>query len=277
MPRAWKLALLSAVIVSAPSMAQSPVRFKWEAGQTLTYRAEQVTSVSDITEKQKIETSTKMILTKRWQVLSVDEAGVATLQMSLLALRMETRKPDRETIVFDSSDTDPANAKLNKDLLQYVGPPLATLKLDSLGRLVEVKESKFGSASRYTSDLPFKITLPDKTVTAGESWERTYQIKLEPPQGAGETYDAVQKYTCKSATVTLLIIGMTTTIKNLPEAPADQIPLIPMQAEGRVVFSLADGRMQKAELTIAHELTDHRGEGSKYTFRSTYVEELIEK
>jgi hypothetical protein len=127
------------------------------------------------------------------------------------------------------------------------------------------------------SDLPFKITLPDAAVTEGRSWHRDYQIKLEPPQGAGETFDAVQKYTCKTATVTLLVVGMTTTIKNPPEAPADQIPLVPMQAEGRVSFSLTDGRMQKAELTMAREITGHRGEGSKYTYRSTYVEELVEK
>jgi len=258
-------------------LAQEPARFKWETGQTLTYRVGQTTTAIDETEKKSLETSTKITLAKRWQILAVDESGVATLQMALLALRMETKKPDGDTVVFDSADKDPMNAKLNKDLLQYVGPPLATLRMDSQGRLIEVKESKFGAANRYVSDLPFKTTLPDVAVKEGQSWHRDYQIKLEPPQGAGETFDAVQKYSCKSATVTLLIIGISTAIKNPPEAPADQIPLLPLQTEGRVTFSLTDGRMQKAELTMAREITGHRGEGSKYTFRSTYLEELIDK
>ena len=195
MSRVFILAIVSACICIVPTRAQEPARFKWETGQELTYRVEQTTAVSDSTEKKNIETSKKMTLTKRWQVLSLDENGVATLQMSLLALRMETKKLDGETVVFDSADIDPANAKLNKDLLQFVGPPLATLKMDSQGRLIEVKESKFGPASRYTSDLPFKIVLPDVGVSEGKSWHRDYQIKLEPPQGAGETFDAVQKYT----------------------------------------------------------------------------------
>jgi hypothetical protein len=277
MSRVFILAIVSACIGVVPALAQEPARFKWETGQELTYRVDQTTSVSDITEKKSVETSTKLTLTKHWQVLSVDDRGVATLQMSLLALRMETKKPDGDTVIFDSTDADPANSKLNKDLLQFVGPPIATLKMDSQGRLIEVKESKFGPASRYTSDLPFKIVLPDVGVSEGKSWHRDYQIKLEPPQGASETFDAVQKYTCKAATVTLLVVGMSTTIKNRPESPTDQIPLIPMQAEGRISFSLADGRMKKAELTMAREITGHRGDGSKYIYRSTYVEELIEK
>jgi hypothetical protein len=277
MSRVFIPTIVTVCVGTVPIFAQEPARFKWEAGQEFTYRVEQTTEVSDITEKKSIDTSTKMTLTKRWQVLSVDDAGVATLQMSLRALRMETKKPDGDTVIFDSTDADSADAKLNKDLLQFVGPPIATLKMDLQGRLIDVKESKFGPASRYTSDLPFKVVLPDVGVSEGRSWHRDYQIKLESPQGAGEIFDAVQKYTCKAATVTLLIIGMSTTIKNPPEAPIDQIPLIPMQAEGRISFSLADGRMKKAELTMAREISGHRGEGSKYTYRSSYVEELIEK
>src|SRR5262249_33723188 len=112
--RAWNMALLIAIVLTSPLPAQEPARFKWETGQTLTYRVEQLTAVSDITEKKTVETSTKLKLTKRWQVMSVDESGVATLQMSLLALRMETKKPDGDTVVFDSADTDPESAKLNK-------------------------------------------------------------------------------------------------------------------------------------------------------------------
>src|SRR5262249_57481493 len=94
----------------------------------------------------------KRSLVKRWQVVAVDPTGVATLQMSLASLRLETKKPDGESVVFDSAKPDPANAQMQ----QYVGPALALLRLDAQGRLLEVKESKFGPASHFVKEPPFK-------------------------------------------------------------------------------------------------------------------------
>ena len=276
MPLRVILCLLCAVTVSASTFAQSP-RFRWQTGQTLDYRVQQVTTVAD-TAGDKTETSvTKLDLTKRWQVQGVDTAGIATLQLSLLSLRMEMGKAGKEPVVFDSQKADADSATLNKDLLQYIGKPIATLRLDSQGRLIDVKESKFGPASRFVADLPFRVTLPDSPPVAGQAWERTYQIKMEPPQGAGESYNAVQRYICNSASPSELAIGVATTIKDQPESPADRIPLASLMPTGVVVFDVVLGRMKKAELKMELELSGHRGEGSSYHFSSTYQAELIAK
>lgn len=275
--RARYFALLGILFAAQSLPAQSPIRFQWQAGETLTYRVEQVTTVQDSADGESLTTQTKLNLVKGWHVAAVDAAGVATLRMSLLSLRMETKKADGETIIFDSAKPDPQQAELNKEMLQFIGQPIATLRMDSQGRVVEVKESKFGPASRFTSELPFKLTLPGAGPAAGQSWERTYVIKLEPPQGAGETYDAVQKYTCTAATDKLLTVSLATTIKKLPDAAADRIPLVPMAPTGTLTFDAASGRFKKAELKMSAELAEHRGDGSKYVFQSSYAEELIEK
>lgn len=271
------LALAVVFATLAGGRAQSPVRFQWKSGETLTYRVEQTTDVKDIDEKQTISTQTKLNLTKRWHIVSVANDGVATLQMSLLALRMETKKADGETIVFDSTRPDPQQAELNKEMLQYIGQPIATLRMDAQGRVVEVKESKFGPASRLVAELPFRLTLPDAGPSAGQTWERAYQIKLEPPQGTGETFDAVQKYTCNALANGVLTVELSTQIKNPPEASAERIPLAPMSPKGTLTFDVERGRLKKAELKMITELPEHRGEGSKYIFQSTYTEDLIEK
>ena len=64
--------LMSAVLLagwgvqSAP--AQAPLRFGWKAGQVLTYKVEQETHALDVTSDGKVETTTRLALTKRWQV-----------------------------------------------------------------------------------------------------------------------------------------------------------------------------------------------------------------
>jgi hypothetical protein len=272
MNRSGCLTLLAALAVASPARPADPSRFQWQVGQVLTYRVEQSTTASETENGQTTETSTKMSLVKRWQVVAVDPAGVANLQMSLASLRLETKKPDGESVVFDSAKPDPANAQMQ----QYVGPALALLRLDAQGRLVEVKESKFGPASNFVKDLPFKLTLPDGALAAGQSWERTYAIKLDPPQGIGESYDAVQKYACKSVEGGAAVIAMTTELKTKPSTPADQIPLLIHMPQGEVVFDLTTGRMRSAKMSVQQELNEHRGAGSKYRFSSSYTEEAVE-
>ena len=270
MMRRESLAVLSGLVVAATALAQAPAwRFHWQPGLVLSYRVEQTTAAAEVIDGKKTETASKLASTKRWQVLAVDPAGVATLQLSLTALRIETTTPSGEVLLFDSANAQGNNPQMREQLSKYVGPPLAVLRVDGLGRVIEVKESKFGPASRFESELPFVVTLPD---SPRQTWERTYKVTLEPPQGTGEKFDAVQTYAAHAAAGKALTIGLNTVLKGAPEAPADQIPLFQMQPQGEIIFDVANGRLERAQLKVEKELKGHQGEGSSYRFQSTYVE-----
>src|SRR5262249_45383337 len=140
-------------------------------------------------------------------------------------------------------------------------------------KVVEVKECKFGPASRYESEPPFVITLPD--AAPANQWERAYKITLAPPQGTNGQYEAVQTYTVQAHKDQTLTVGLTTVIKALPQAVADQAPLLQMQPEGEIVFNVATGVLEKAILKVDKELKGHQGEGSSYHFQSTYTEQYL--
>jgi hypothetical protein len=251
-------------------------RFHWDRGQVLTYRVEHLSSATDIAAGQTTGFSSKLALTKRWQVKDIDGDGVATLEMSMTAMRYEITPPDGKTVVFDSADPDHSDAALKEEMSKYVGSPLAVLRMDALGRVIEVKESKHGPASRFESDLPFKLILPANAVSEGTAWERKYKITLEPPQGTGEKYDAKQTYTCKAIKDGTLTVGFTTTVINPPQSVADQRPLLPMQTEGELVFDVGAGIMKSAKVQISKELKNHQGEGSSYRLQSTYTEQYVD-
>lgn len=276
MSRFRAFAIIAAVCLPGLSFAQAP-QFRWTDGQVLTYRVAQATTATEQMGDKGQITATKLDLIKHWKVVSVDPAGVATLSMSLSKLRMETKTPAGETLLFDSADAAKSSPGLRDEMAKFVNVPLTVVRLDNRGRLVEVKESKFGPASRLESDLPFKIVLPEKMPAAGETWERKFAIKLEPPQGTGETFDAVQKLTCKSAAGPNVVIGIQTAVTNPPDAPTDRIPLVPLQPTGETVFDAAKGIVRSVKLQIHKELLDFQGDGSKYTFVSSYAEELVEK
>jgi hypothetical protein len=261
--------------VAALASAQTaPGRLHWQPGQVLTYRVEQNTVASDVVGDSKAETKTRLNLIKRWQVISVDAAGAATLQLSLAMLRLETNTPGGDTLLFDSASPDKNTPELRSQLSGYVGKALALLRVDNQGRVLDVKESKFGPASRYENELPFVGVLPADGPKDGQEWQRDYKITLEPPSGTGEKYDAVQKYVCKSAADGLMTAMMTTDLKATPAA-AEQAPLLQLLPAGEVVFDLKAGRLKSAALKIDKEVKGHQGEGSSYHVQVTYNEEYI--
>jgi hypothetical protein len=258
---------------SASSAQSAAWRFHWQTGQVMTYRVEQVTTASETLGDKKDESKTKLNLVKRWQVQGVDAAGVATLQLSLSSMRMETTTPRGDVFLFDSADPDKSEKNLKEQLSKFVGQPLAVLRVDGKGKVVEVKKSEFGPASRYESQSPFHLVLPDSEPKAGDSWQRAYKITLEPPQGTGQKYDAVQRYTCKTVAANTATMTLTTTLKTMPEALLDRVPLLRDQPEGEIVFDTQSGLMRSAHFVIDKELKDHQGEGSSYHFHSAYTEE----
>jgi hypothetical protein len=116
------------------------------------------------------------------------------------------------------------------------------------------------------------MVLPAVALSASQTWERAYQLTLEPPQGTGEKYAAVQRYACKTLADNLATVTMTTEVKNPPAAPEDQVPLWQMQPEGEFVFDVQAGRLQKATLRIDKEA---KSEGGGTHFQSVYSEQYV--
>ncbi|HZV05333.1 MAG TPA: hypothetical protein VE999_09645 [Gemmataceae bacterium] len=261
------------LVMASLANAQSP-RFRWQTGQVLVYRTEHNTIASYVMGENKDETKTRVQSIKRWQVMDVDSAGVATLQMSLQALFFETTPLSGEPLVFDSTHLDKSTPALRKQYENYVGQPLVVVRIDGQGKVLEVKEARPGhSAAKFESEPAFKLLLPAEPLKAGLSWERAYQIVLEPPQGTGdEKYPAVQRYVCKDIANNLATVSLTTEMKGTPAAQEDQVPLWQMQPEGEIVFHLQAGRLQKATLKIDKQA---KIEGGNTRFQSSYTEQYV--
>jgi hypothetical protein len=273
-----RLLFLTVLILAATGGARAETpRFKFQKDETLAYHLVQTTRITETVPDEKtdkpVETEvlTKVDLIRKWKVADVDAAGVATLEMSITSMRWE-RKSGKEVDVFDSSKPDDLN---RSEMAKHVGPVLAVLRIDAQGRLVEVKDSKVGPAARFAAELPFKVTLPDAEPKPGESWDRTYLIQLDPPLGTGEKYAATQRYACQDPKGGFLTVGLTTAIKDAPAQAAERIPLLPLDLEGTLYFHAPTGRYYGARLKTEKDLKNHQGEGSKYRFESTYVEDLV--
>ncbi len=278
------LTLIPSVAVADPQAqpiqpaSTQPIRFKWQKNQTLTYKVLQRTVVRETTLDEKTgkpvttEAGTNLMTMKKWGVKDVDSSGVATLEMTITEVKNEIRRPDGSDVVLDS--TNPTDAK---GMAAYLNVPILTIRVDQQGRVVEVKEAKTGSASRLQAELPFRMTLPDSAPAPGQSWDRTFALKLDPPHGTGESYEFGQKLTCVKVENGLTIASVATTLKTPPKALSERVPLVPMLWTGEVYFNNVDGKYHAARLKVKAELPNYQGEGTKFEFESSYAEDNVDK
>lgn len=278
MRQTYLVSLVACALTWSTASAQGPgLKFRWQPGLTLSYKVDQATKAVETTGNGSTETKTKLSLVKQWKVQEVDNAGIATLHLVVSSMRMEISPPMGDTLIFDSANPAAGDAGLKAQMSKYIGQTIAILRLDDKGKVVEVKDSKFGPPSRFDSELPFQLVLPNELIRDGVAWNRTYQLKLDPPHGAGETYECVQAFRCKQTTPTSVLISCQTTIPKLPENPQEQVPLLQAQTEGEVVFDMENGRLDAAVIQVNKELKDHQGKDTSYRFQSVYREQYLGK
>jgi hypothetical protein len=270
------LPVLTGLIVLAPAQAQAPaLKFSWQKGQVLVYKVAHDSTVTDTAGQNKAETRTRLNLTKRWQVIDVESNGVATLQLTMPAMRFETTTPKGDKLLFDSADLPNSSPELRDVMSKFLNETLAVIRVDASGRVLELKESKQGGPNRFEVAPPFVAIVPQQSVQVGNFWDRNYNITLDPPQGTGEKFPATQHYVCKQSTPTAVVLQITTALKKEPEAVANRIPLLQSLPEGEVVFDPQTGRMRSAKMTIDKLLNGYQGEDSSYRFQSSYSEEYV--
>jgi hypothetical protein len=256
----------------AQDLSSSSWQFRWKQGQVLNYRIEHVTKATETTGTTKVErteVASRLNIVKRWQVQSVDANGIATLQMSITAMRNEQIRPNGDVLLFDSIAPEKSTPGLREQMERYIGKPLAGLRVDRYGKVVEVLK---GSATQFESDPPLVLRLPPETPVASRPWERVYQVTLDPPYGTGEKYDGTQRYSLAKIADGLATIEIATTLK-LPENVAERIPLLQKQPAGQVVFNVRAGRIENVHLQVDQTVAGHQGPNSSYRFQSTYREQ----
>lgn len=274
MKQGWLAAVAMALLwASAASAQEANWQFRWQKGQVLTYQAEHKTNVEEVADGAKVTSASKLSVVKRWQVADVDPKGNATLELSLTSMRNEQTRPNGEVLLFDSAQPDKGTPELKAQMSKFIGTPLANLRIDIQGRVLEVKQ---GSASRYEAEPPFVVVFPAVAAKEGQGWLRPFNLTLDPPYGTGELLEATERYRCTKIAVGKATLTVANQLKAMPANVKDQVPLVQKLTEGQVIFDLQAGRVVDVQLNIDRTLMNHHGEGSSYHFQSWFTERLLD-
>jgi hypothetical protein len=266
--------LAVAVIFAAafPAFAQD-WQFRFAKGQTLTYKIKHVTTIVEIVDTTKNIAESQVDIVNRWQVLDVDAKGIATLQLTLVAMRNEQKRPNGETLLFDSQNPGKSTPELVEQMKKFIGSTVAVVTVDGHGRVHEVKQ---GSAANFEAEPPFLVVFPAAKPTVNQAWRRPFQLVLDPPYGTGEKYEAEQRYDCKKLEAGKATLGISTHFKTMPDNMSERIPLLQKDVQGLILFDVQGGRLLSAQLNIDKTVENHQGKGSSYQLKSQYTRQLVQ-
>lgn len=245
--------------------------YRFIKGQKITYQVEQESLAVDSMGENTSSVKNLTRVTKEWSVIEINNENVATMEMRLKALVVETTRPNGEVLIFNSQNPD---GPLKKSLQPLVGPVVVKLKIDHFGRVIEVIECKFGKSSRFETEPPFAAVLHGQKIIPGQAWQRQYLGVLEPPIGTGEKIGLVQNYTIKFIDNESVTIKLETLTDKPFKNSVEEASILQMMPAGTIIFDKQRGLLRSAELVIDREIKNVSGPGSSYRFRSSYRESL---
>src|SRR5262245_60725099 len=108
------LTVLACLLSTSRADAQTLGRFQFKTGQVLQYKVEPTTTGRDTLGETKSVLASRVEQLKCWQVASVEADGTATLQLSLLKLKMQQQLPSGETWEYDSTAPETSHKQLRE-------------------------------------------------------------------------------------------------------------------------------------------------------------------
>lgn len=216
---------------------------------------------------QAVETMTDS--TKTWRVVSVDDAGRATLEHSVDDVTMTSRTSDRGEVRW-SSGSDAAPPPGYEAVRPSLGVPLSRLVVDPAGRVVERHELR-PSPPSSTGDLVV-VPLPDGPVAPGAEWTIPQEVVVEVPNGPRKLVRTRLRYRLDTITDGIATIRVDTTVLTPIDDPRLEARLLERIWDGEIRFDIDAGRVISRRTGIDRRVVGFGGPESSVRYKASLEE-----
>jgi hypothetical protein len=284
--------LLVLIAISPPARGDGPLRWKFAAGDKISYSIVQEMNISGTGEVAgELKNESRQQLDVTWEVDRVTSEGQATVRLRFNRIRSKMTLPVGG-LEYDSDAKGPAMgmAAINAPLYQALIKVPVESTVTTAGRVTGVKlpeevksalrrmptSAAFGDLSKpetfQTAFLAgFPILPPDESVSPGHQWPVKTTAEL-PPGGTQSVetnyhYEGMREVEGQS----LAVIRPVRTI-NFGSAQALQRQVKEQSSEGQILFDASAGRLHSS--TLKHTVTITVGAGE--TAQEQKIEQSIQ-
>ncbi len=282
--------ILAAAIFLGSAAASAPgkvvLRWKFRAGEVLRYQTDQTTaSKAKDPGGQEVNQTVTLTVDLAWTVKAVDPSGTATLTQTIDRMRTTATTPHGK-MAFDSRDAAAASSPAGPIFKMLVGSEI-TFTMNPRGEIGDIKlsdkllasfkgdepagaQGQFSEVGLKNMVAQMGVAFPEEGLDVGGTWTR----KLAVPAGPdGQTRDVAQTYTFRGPAPAGGIgsrIDLATRFEPIKPDPNFPVTIKAEQADGRVDFDDAKGRIEVSRITQRVDVTS-RIEGKEYAMSTESV------
>jgi hypothetical protein len=254
---------------AGPSKPQEYLlRYQFHAGDalrwTVVHRCRINTTVSGST--QTADTTTTSI--KLWRVHAVKPDGSIVFDHMVQSVDMRHRLSGRGEVHYNSR-TDFVPPHGFEDVARAVGVPLAVVRIDNRGKILERKQNFVKAAVAGQGEIT--IQLPEQAVAAGGRWSSVNNLDVPLSDGSVKRLRAMQSFCLESVKTGVATISMSTQILTPINDPAIEAQVLQYETCGTIRFDIDRGQILGRQIDIDKSVVGFRGEASsiRYIGRST--------
>ena len=268
--------LLSVPVVDAanPGASKYLLRYHFTAGDFVHYevldQAAVTTRKNDVKETMRNQSQ----VWRHYRVVSVNEAGEATLELMIDRVRMIAQFEDAAPSIFDSSDPNLQPQKF-RAVLDSVNRPMSRITVDPQGELVNVQNLLPGKAAENDPAINFLVVFPEQAQPIGATWKQALEVDVPVTEKLKEKVKLIRNYTLESVEDNIATIHLATVLASPVRDPAIRTRLLQQTPSGKILFDLQTQQLTFRELKVNDQVIGAFGAGTLVETQTRRTEKLV--
>lgn len=243
--------------------------YQFREGEVFRTKVTHLTTVETRVGKGSETARTRSESTKSWTIKSVVDQGPITLVHLVDDVEMWSSISDRAETKYNSK-TDGFAPPGYESVAQSVGSPLATIKLDRHGRILERYDTK-PQFNPGIGDLT--VPLPPEPVQVGAKWSTVEDVRVREERGSVRKIKIKQILTLDKVETGVATLSIDTIVLTPLNDPKLQAQLIQRLQRGTVAFDMDAGRIISKQMDLDETVIGFNGADSQMHYTSRFSEE----
>lgn len=251
--------------------AKYKLRYVFQPGQVLRWEVLHQASVRTSINGESETVDTVSRSSKVWRVKEVKPDGSAVFEHSVDWVDMRQQFGARQPVRYDSRTGQKPPLGF-EDVAGAVGVPLATVTMDSTGKVLSRRRTPLRGTNKIESEMA--LPLPAEAVPVGHTWSKTFEVEVRLPGGVVKKVTALQKFTLEQVKTGVARIAVVNAILTPVRDPAVEAQLVQYESSGFLRFDADAGRVLEQQIDQDRRVVGFRGPASNVHYLGRFTEKF---
>jgi hypothetical protein len=246
------------------------LRYKFQAGEKITYRVEQLATVDTTISANNQQTKLRSVSVRTFEVDSVDDARNMTFRHVIDEVDLWSEVAGRQPVRYNSR-TDAEAPPEFENVREMIGKPISIVTMNPRGIIVK-REDQLRQPNLGMGGL--SIPLPEAEIPVGYKWATPLDVRIRMEDQTIKTIKTRELYELKKVEAGIATIAIKTEVLTPVSDPKVKSQLVQRLSTGEIRFDADAGRLESKQLDWDETVIGFSGADSNMKYLARFTEKL---